>query len=415
MTRHSRRAGAALRALAETDPAMAALSLWCDHRDGEGPAGRTADTTITYGPAFETLPRHEQIGVAAHHILHVALRHGVRMGAMAARFGDRFDPEVYAIAADAVVNEALVQAGYALPRPALTLTALLAGLGGAAPPAAEALAEWDVDRLYVRLMQEGPGEGRAADRAKDRVKALVFEPDLDPVARRAEAAEAPDEALWRQHLSRAMEAGRMAGRGIGMLGHRLAEFAPPDTPWEVVLRGLVSRALTEGARPTHRRPARRWVAMEAEARRAGGPVPAFEPGILRRASAPRVAVCLDASSSIDEARLAMFLGEVAGIVRRMAAEFWVIPFDEAARPAARIDAARWREALAGLDLPRGGGTSFAPAIAEAVRLGPSVIVVLTDLEGEAGPAPRGVPVIWAVPDALSPPPPPFGRVLSLAR
>jgi predicted metal-dependent peptidase len=154
--------------------------------------------------------------------------------------------------------------------------------------------------------------------------------------------------------------------------------------------------------------------MEAEARRTGGPVPAFEPGLLRRSERPRVVVGLDASSSIDEARLAMFLGEIAGIVRRMAAELWVIPFDEAAREAVPIDHARWRGQLAALEVPRGGGTSFAPVIAAAARLGPSVIVVLTDLEGEAGPAPRGVPVVWAVPDG-APPTPPFGRVLSLAR
>jgi hypothetical protein len=45
--------------------------------------------------------------------------------------------------------------------------------------------------------------------------------------------------------------------------------------------------------------------MEAEARRSGGPSPAFEPGVLRHIAVPRVVVCLDASSSIDEARLGM--------------------------------------------------------------------------------------------------------------
>jgi len=209
MSRHSSRAGPALRALIEIDPAMAALSLWCDHRDGDGPVARTAGTMITYGPGFEALPRHEQTGVAAHHILHVALRHSVRMASMDARFGERFDPDLYAIAADAVVNEALVQSGYAIPRPALTLTGLLADLDGAAPPAAKALAVWDTDRLYIRLTQQGSG----ADRAKAHVRALVFEPDLGPTAQRSEAAEGADEALWRQHLSRAMEAGRLAGRG----------------------------------------------------------------------------------------------------------------------------------------------------------------------------------------------------------
>jgi len=374
MSRHSSRAGPALRALIEIDPAMAALSLWCDHRDGDGPVARTAGTMITYGPGFEALPRHEQTGVAAHHILHVALRHSARMAGMDARFGEQFDADLYAIAADAVVNEALVQSGYAIPRPALTLTGLLADLDGAAPPAAKALAVWDTDRLYIRLTQQGSG----ADRAKAHVRALVFEPDLGPTAQRSEAAEGADEALWRHHLSRAMEAGRLAGRGIGLLGHRLADIPVAETPWEVVLRGLVTRSLTEAAQPTYRRPARRWVAMEAGA------------------------------------RLGKVLAEIAGIVRRLAAEVWVIPFDETPREAVRIDPTRWRSQIAQLDLPRGGGTDFGPVIAAAARLRPSVIVILTDLEGAVGPRPGSVPVIWAVPDG-APPAPPFGRVISLAR
>ena len=413
MTRHSVRASAALRGLVATDPAMAALSLWCDHRDGEVSTARTAGTMITYGPGFDALPRHEQTGVAAHHILHVALRHGARLAAMAARWGDRFDAQVYAIAADAVVNEALVQSGYAIPRPGLTLTGLLGALN-AGIPAAEALAKWDVDRLYIWLMLDGPGAGRAADRAKQHVKTLIFEPDLDTTEHRAEAAPGADEALWRQHMAQAMEAGRLAGRGIGLLGHCLADLTLPETPWEVVLRGLVTRALTTGAQPTYRRPARRWVAVEAEARRVNGPVPAFEPGQIRQGAVPRVVVALDASSSVDDARLAMFGTEIAGIARRMAAEVWVIPFDDTPRGAVRLDLARWRTQLAALVLPRGGGTSFAPVLAAAMALGPSVIVVLTDLEGETGPAPRGVPVIWAVPEAPTTAPL-FGRVLNLAR
>ncbi len=413
MTRHSARASVALRALNESDPAMAALALWCDHRDGERTV--TQGSTVTYGPDFDTLPRHEQIGLAAHHILHVALRHTGRMAAMEARFADRFNPEVYNIAADAVVNEALVQAGYALPRPALTLTVLLEQVTGAAPPAMEALAEWDVDRLYIRLMQDGPGEGRAADRARAHARQTVFTEDMEPDAPRGAPEDAGEDALWRQHLSRAMEAGRLAGRGIGLLGHRLADIPVPSTPWEVVLRGLVTRAVMQAPMATWRRPARAWVAMEAEALATGGPVPAFQPGVQRAAEVPRVVVGLDASSSVDDIRLAMFVSEIAGIARRGGAELWVIPFDEAARPPVQLDPAAWRARLAALNLPRGGGTSFAPVVAAAATLSPSILVVLTDLEGEFGPKPRGLPVIWAVPDATGLPQPPFGRLLSLAR
>ena len=416
MTRHSARATMALRALNETDPAMAALALWCDHRDvAAGAAGATAGSTISYGPAFDTLPRHEQIGVAAHHILHVALRHTGRMAAMEARFAEGFDRALYNIAADAIVNEALLQAEYALPRPALTLTGLLGAALGLRPAAAEALAEWDVDRLYIRLMQGGPGKGGAAERAKAHAAARDHGPDLMPEDAPPKAGKGVDDASWRQHLARAMEAGRLAGRGIGRLGHRLADIPVPVTPWEVVLRGLVTRAVTDAPRQSHRRPARQWIAMDAEARRAGGPTPAFQPGSLRATDVPRVIIGLDTSSSIDPTRLAMFLGEVAGIVRRARAELHLIAFDDAPQPAVRIDASGWQAQLRGLGLRRGGGTSFAPVIAAAAALRPSILVMLTDMEGDFGPAPRGLPVVWAVPDLPAPPQPPFGRVLSLAR
>ncbi len=42
-----------------------------------------------------------------------------------------------------------------------------------------------------------------------------------------------------------MAAGRMAGRGVGVIGHLMADLAPSETPWEVVLRGLLARALAE--------------------------------------------------------------------------------------------------------------------------------------------------------------------------
>ena len=149
--RHSTRAATALQALTEIDPAMAALSLWCAHRDGDCALAETTADTITYGPAYARLPLHEQIGLASHHILHAALRHSARMGDMRDRLGERFDATLWTIATDAIVNEALLLADYALPRPALRLTVLLAEAIGQTVPPRQALAEWDAERLYLRL------------------------------------------------------------------------------------------------------------------------------------------------------------------------------------------------------------------------------------------------------------------------
>ena len=403
--RHSARAAPALAALVEEDPAIAALSLWCAHRDG--PATGTRGSTITYGPDFPDLPAHEQRGLAAHHVLHVALRHSARLSDMAARLGDHLDADRWNLAADALVNEALLLAGHALPRPAVTLTGLLADAGRPAADAATALAEWDVDRLYHALAATSDGTGSDARRG--------FAPDLSPEAGEGSVAEGEDaradaDARWRQHLARALDAGRRAGRGLGTVGHRIADIPVPRTPWELVLRGLLSRAVTVAPHPAPTRPARRWLAATAEAARAGTASPGFQPGTRPHAPVPRIAVALDASGSIDDARLALFWAEVTGIARRLRAELHLIVFDDAVRHQIRVEPGA---APVLPPLPRGGGTAFAPPVAAAQALGAAILVVLTDLDGEAGPAPR-LPVIWAVPEPGGPPPP-FGRLLDLSR
>ncbi|MEW9920151.1 VWA-like domain-containing protein [Marimonas sp. MJW-29] len=407
--RHSGRAAPALRALAEADPAIAALSLWCRHRDGA--ETRTDGETISYGADFAALMPHEQMGLAAHHILHVALRHPARLAGLAQRLGKGFDPELYNLAADAVVNEALLQADHALPRPAVRLSELLAQTLGKEVAAQEALAEWDVERLYFALSKAESGEGRAREAASEYAQAQAFESDLDPSPGEADAAgEVEQAARWRQHMARAMDAGRQAGRGIGRIGHRLADVPQPRVPWEVLLRRLLSQAVMQAPQPSPQRPSRRWIAASAEAARRGDRTPGFQPGQRPLTEVPRIVIGLDASSSIDDARLRLFWAEVTGIARRMRAALELLVFDDEVRHRARLDPAQTRFDLP--NLPRGGGTAFVPVIAEAVKLGASALVMLTDLEGEAGLPPKGFPVIWVVPEpgALQPP---FGRLVDM--
>lgn len=431
--RHSARATRALRALGERDPALGALALWCAHRDGEGGAAAawTDGATIHYGPGFAALPPHEQVGLAAHQILHVAFRHAPRSAALWRRFGAGFDEDLFNVATDAIVNETLLLAGYALPRPCVTLAGLLADAFGETPAPGQAVGLYDAEALYVRLMrrdgapagrrpkqQAGAAEGAApADRARAYALRQGFAPDVesrrsDPEAARREAVE---EAEWRQRVARALEAGRRAGSGIGALGWRLADLPQTRTPWEVVLRGLVTRAVTQGPRRSHARPTRRWIALDDEARREGAPEPAFEPAQLRERAAARIAVGVDASGSVDAALLALFAAQVAGIGRRTGAEVHVLVFDETVRSKTRMRGANWEREITGIAFARDGGTSFVEVVAEAARLEPAAIVILTDLDGPFGPPPSRIPVIWAVPGPAPRGGPPFGRVLSLAR
>ncbi len=402
--RHATRAARALAQLPDADPALGVLSLWCVHRDGTGPT-RTEGETILYGPAFPLLPVQEQVGLLAHHVLHVALRHGAREAEMAERLGDRHDRGLYALATDAVVNETLRRAGHAVPRPAAFLTELLATIDVETPTPDAALAEWDADQLYLRLLSGDRGaDGKA--REYGRRKGLV--PDFGSAPGRPSERDAPE---WQGRMARALEAGRAAGTGIGALRVRIAAFGTSRTPWERHLRRLVTRAVSDGPRQSYRRPASRWIAMEAEARRNGRPQPVFQPGRARDARRARVAIGLDTSSSVDDLTLALFAAEAAGIARRTGAETLVLGFDETVHTEVAMGPGRWETAITGAEMRRDGGTDFRPLIARAAELAPSILVILSDLDGPTGPPPR-VPVIWAVPGGHDVTPP-FGRLVRL--
>ena len=398
---HSRRARAALARMPGIDPAIAALSLWCAHRDGDGPTRCTGDT-ILYGLDFETRPLSEQTGLVAHHVLHVALRHAARAAAMAQRDGDAFAPELFNLATDAIVNEALLQAGHALPRPAVRLAEMFGAVS--APPSVKdrGLALWDADRLYRYLTETRNGTSRSEEAAQY-AEEQRFTPDLET---RQDAA--PEPELWASRVDQALATGRAAGGGIGAVLSNFGDLPSTRTPWEVVLRRLMTRALAEHPRRSHRRPANRWIAREADAMQSDDPSPAFEPGQLRDAQRPRLVVGLDTSSSISDREVDLFASETRSIQRRTGAETHVLAFDTEVHLETRLEPhSRFPE----LAFRRGGGTAFVDVIAAAQRLHASVLVVLTDLDGPAGRAP-GFPVIWAVPGD-EPPEAPFGTVVRL--
>jgi len=399
---HSTRAARALAHLGEIDPALAVLSLWCRHRDGDGPT-TTRGETVTYGPAFPALGLPEQTGLAAHHILHVALRHSARMADLAERLGDSFDPTLYQLAADGIVNETLQLAGHALPRPATTLTGLLTEAQIPHTSPIDALTEWDADRLTMELHRD-PDRAR---RLRETARARGIEPDLaagDPADGPAQSA-----ADWRNQMLRALEAGRKAGTGIGRLGAILADLAPAAVPWELHLRRLLALALTDHPRTSFRRPAPRWTARLSEAERLNTPFPPFEPGRQRSDHRPRLVIGLDTSSSIDAQTLRLFTAEAEAIARRTGAETHLLPFDETVASRTRLDPDAW-SSLQTLQLRTGGGTDYTDLFAQSARLNPSLLIILTDLDAPLPPKPA-TPVLWATPRPTDPPP--HGRHLTL--
>ncbi len=398
--RHSARVQLALARLPEVDPAIAALSLWCSYRDGTG-ATATEGETIHVGPEFPLLPISEQTGLIAHHVLHVALRHSARRSAAGERYGTGFQAEQYDLACDALVNEALLQGGHALPRPAVRAAEIVALLPQDQRPD-NVLGDWDSDKLYVAMIEHAKGPGDGTDNSIHHyAKTQGFDPDLkDTDPDKTEAA------VWAGRIEQAMSAGRSAGSGIGAIMAHFGDLPKSVVPWEIKLRRLLVKALAQHPRPSHRLPARTWLARDTLARQQGGPQPVFEPGIAREGRRPRLVIGLDTSSSVTAGMIDMFAAEALSIIRRSGAEAHLLGFDTDVHSRHRLDHA---QTLTSLALRRGGGTDFDPMLTEAQALAPSIIVVLTDLDAPTR-SPVAAPVLWAVP---TPPSiaPGFGEVL----
>lgn len=402
---HSRRAAAALARMPEIDPAIAALALWCRHRDDPGQT-RTRGDTILYGPSFEALSLPEQTGLLAHHVLHVALRHSGRADDLASRLGDDFDRGRFTLACDGLINDLLIEGGHAVPRPAVRGSELIARVGGPKVDVSALIADWTAERLYLALLHKPRrGETRDTDTADGYARDKQFRPDLDGDPKEDRGPDA-----WRARLEQAFATGRAAGTGIGPVLRRFADLPNSSVPWEVRLRRLLLRAVSDRPRRSFKRPTHGWIAREAEARTlGGGAVPVFEPGAARDARRARIVVALDTSSSVSDTQLDLFASEALAIARRSGAETLLLGFDTEVHSRGRLD----RETLVDLEMRRGGGTAFADVIAEAARLGPSITVILTDLDGPVGATPS-FPVLWAVPHAPAQVPP-FGTILEMDR
>ena len=402
---HSRRARAALAQMGDVDPAIAALGLWCTHRDHDGDTETKGDS-ILYGPSFDQLSIAEQIGVAAHHVLHVALRHSARQAEMALRLGRKFKPKLYTLAADAIINEALLAGGHALPRPAVRAKELIDLLPGLETVAPNILADWDTDRLYHALAAPLEGDPSQSNPAiEDYMLKRRFAPDLSSKGQFETQSD-----VWSNRVDQALEQGRAAGAGIGKALLRFGDLPRATIPWEHRLRRLLAKAVSDVPRLSHKRPAARWIAQDSLARKAATASPGFQPGLARDRQRPRIIIAIDTSSSISDTQLDLFAAEAMGVQRRSGAECHLLGFDTDIHSQTRLDSP---DALKQVNLRRGGGTALEPVFTAALRLDPSVLIILTDLDVPV-PHPPRFDVIWAVPTRIGKPLP-FGVLLVMDR
>jgi predicted metal-dependent peptidase len=403
--------------MVEFAPSTGGLALWVRHMDlppsvkPSRPPVATDGHTLHYDAAFEALPVAAQAGLVAHEVMHVALRHAQRFHELRERLGD-VDLQLFNLCADAIVNSALEPLGWlALAPQAVRLDRLLAAVKIEHGGIDQALMEWDVERLYRAIddrSQAGDGQRAASARTlaarNGPADLLTEEPVNGAPERRAEESREWSERILRAHTD---------DGAYSMLRVLLADLRGSRTPWEQVLRTRLARGLSRRPSLSWSRPSRSYLANQGRIG-ARGRLP-FEPGFGGSRLAPRLALVIDVSGSIEPALLERFSREIEAILRRQEAALTLVIGDDQVRRIEQLDPDRWRMrrlVLQEIDFQGGGGTDFTPLLEAADLHRPDIGVVLTDLDGPARFRPRW-PVIWVVPPANAAAVAPFGRVLVL--
>jgi predicted metal-dependent peptidase len=353
----------------------------------------TDGRTMYFAERYFAHPAEEQVGIAIHEALHVALRHVQRGEALRLCEGPTFDARRWNIACDAIVNHSIggcrwskLPAGAWYPENCIDQAKLR-----------ERPAElWTAEDIYYELWDREKNLGKLLTHAGSFSGPDLFSSTETRVGSGDVHDERMEQGTWRERLVRAQ-----AGSAPGSVLRRLAADVPkPQVKWESVLRDfLVIRlmALTETA---WSRPSRRTLA-------AGRNACWIEPGISRRTGVRRAGVVIDTSGSIDERLLGIFLSEINSLIVRTGCEVVLVDCDAEVQ-----QVSAHRMPIRGYTAKGGGGTDFRPAIEALRRAAPDVAVYFTDLMGQFPEKSPGFPLLWLATSDLAVP---FGRKVLLPR
>lgn len=406
------RMGADLRNAIEAMAGLGGIALWVKFCDANTPTliAQTDGIRVTAGPRYNTYATAERRFIVLHELLHVALAHPARARELEKRIAD-FDARLYNMACDAIINAALMGVhGIRQPADAVTLERVLSQLSlwQRTDDVALVVRQWSSEALYHALAKQRD----QLDLEKLTAAAGFGSNDLMPDARVTAANPQPaDGNHSTEDTIRAWHARLQVARGAlaGIITRLTNELPQVKTPWERILSDLLFRHAQRKRRLDPARPTRRWLALENELRQKEGVSLPFERA-TRPAHSGRIALAIDTSGSVDESLLKRFAAEVAAVVERTEPQLRLIVCDADVHQVCDFTGRDAARQLRDFKFKGGGGTDFRPAVAEAARWKPDLLIYLTDLAGIAG-DPPAFPVVWAVPEGADAAP--WGKVIEL--
>lgn len=424
------RATRPLNIILERASSFAGISIFIQHHDSDktSPTDGSVEAhawsdgkRINYTKSFEDLPMVEQIGIVVHHLLHIALCHVQRGRRLRRLMGSRFDLKIYVLASDLVINDNIGR-GHStwVKGPEPTLSHALSAYDDWCKKTGREIKkhppqnQWSSEDVYF-LLKHWVDEtiNDMPQWLKDALEAIAVDMDLDSGvegkdANSAGQADADEIRQWRHRLDRAAA----GDKPNGMLREISRDLPEVKTPWNVILRCDMARALRFQPSLDFNKPSRDWIALS-------NTFPnqdiAFEPARNRMSKAPRISVLIDTSGSIDKDTLDMFAAEINQIHRATKSRLQLVVCDAAVHEVAEIRHGGVKDACRKIQFKGGGGTDFRPAFKAAEDFDPDIIVFLTDMMGVFPDKAPKCPVIWAlIPmGAMEKPKAPFGKIIDL--
>jgi len=388
-----------LRFAVSKDIGLAGIALYVPavHAAGSGRVAWTDGRRMYFADRYFRHAPEEQVGIAIHEALHVALRHVQRGEAMRLREGPAFDARRWNIACDAIVNHSIGGCRWAkLPAGAWYPENCVDAAKLKQRPAEL----WTAEEIYWEIGKEESEQGRLLEPAGTFSCADLMPSGGTEVRAGDVHDEAMEQGIWRERLVRAQ-----AGSAPGSILRRLSADVPkPEVRWQTVLRDFLVAGLMPLTETSWSRPSRRSLALNPAIDRE----PCWiEPGTSRRPGIRRVGVAIDTSGSISEPLLTAFLSEINSLIVQTDCEVVLVDCDAEVQ-----QVSKHREPIRGYAAKGGGGTDFRPGIEALRKAAPDVGVYFTDLMGTFPEKKPEFPLLWLATQDLAAP---FGRKVLLPR
>jgi predicted metal-dependent peptidase len=228
------------------------------------------------------------------------------------------------------------------------------------------------------VLKPGTGEGKSATQAKDE----------------------RNDQEWKTAVAAAMASAKAQGKLSGSMSSMFEEVLEPQVAWQDYIMGFFQRKSGSGSF-NFRRPDKRFIVrnprMFIPARSGHG--------------ADVVVVAIDTSGSIGDKTVAMFLGEVAGVLEEVRpASLYVMWCDSKVQRVDQPDDIDDLHAMRRKGAPGRGGTSFVPVFNRVQKMGlkPDALIYLTDMMGDFPKVAPSYPVLWG---SIGTDKAPFGEVV----